>query len=45
MRMEEEREALQGQSHALDDRQKQQIQSLEKVCVFYIHVRLEIAVL
>uniref|UniRef100_A0A8C5DLZ3 Protein FAM184A/B N-terminal domain-containing protein n=1 Tax=Gouania willdenowi TaxID=441366 RepID=A0A8C5DLZ3_GOUWI len=33
LRMEEEREALQSQSQALDDRQKQQIQSLEKVCV------------
>uniref|UniRef100_A0A8C5DQE5 Protein FAM184A/B N-terminal domain-containing protein n=1 Tax=Gouania willdenowi TaxID=441366 RepID=A0A8C5DQE5_GOUWI len=30
LRMEEEREALQSQSQALDDRQKQQIQSLEK---------------
>uniref|UniRef100_A0AAQ5X2T0 Protein FAM184A/B N-terminal domain-containing protein n=1 Tax=Amphiprion ocellaris TaxID=80972 RepID=A0AAQ5X2T0_AMPOC len=33
LRMEEEREALQNQSQALDERQKQQIQSLEKVCV------------
>lgn len=45
LRMEEEREALQSQSQALDERQKQQIVSLEKVCVcvlsmlFYIHVR------
>uniref|UniRef100_A0A8D3E9K5 Family with sequence similarity 184 member A n=1 Tax=Scophthalmus maximus TaxID=52904 RepID=A0A8D3E9K5_SCOMX len=31
LRMEEEREALQTQSQALDDRQRQQIQSLEKV--------------
>uniref|UniRef100_A0A672YGT2 Family with sequence similarity 184 member A n=1 Tax=Sphaeramia orbicularis TaxID=375764 RepID=A0A672YGT2_9TELE len=31
VRMEEEREALQNQGHALDDRQKQQILSLEKV--------------
>ncbi|XP_053736205.1 protein FAM184A isoform X2 [Synchiropus splendidus] len=30
LRMEEEREALQSQGQALDDRQKQQIQSLEK---------------
>ncbi|XP_029984106.1 protein FAM184A-like [Sphaeramia orbicularis] len=30
VRMEEEREALQNQGHALDDRQKQQILSLEK---------------
>ncbi|KAF0023852.1 hypothetical protein F2P81_024482 [Scophthalmus maximus] len=30
LRMEEEREALQTQSQALDDRQRQQIQSLEK---------------
>nr|XP_019959268.1 PREDICTED: protein FAM184A-like [Paralichthys olivaceus] len=30
LRMEEEREALQSQSQALDERQKQQIQSLEK---------------
>uniref|UniRef100_A0A672YI62 Family with sequence similarity 184 member A n=1 Tax=Sphaeramia orbicularis TaxID=375764 RepID=A0A672YI62_9TELE len=35
VRMEEEREALQNQGHALDDRQKQQILSLEKVCVLY----------
>uniref|UniRef100_A0A8D3DMB7 Family with sequence similarity 184 member A n=1 Tax=Scophthalmus maximus TaxID=52904 RepID=A0A8D3DMB7_SCOMX len=33
LRMEEEREALQTQSQALDDRQRQQIQSLEKVRV------------
>lgn len=32
LRMEEEREALQSQGQALDDRQRQQIQSLEKVC-------------
>uniref|UniRef100_A0A3Q1IZX3 Protein FAM184A/B N-terminal domain-containing protein n=1 Tax=Anabas testudineus TaxID=64144 RepID=A0A3Q1IZX3_ANATE len=32
LRMEEEREALQSQSQALDERQKQQIVSLEKVC-------------
>ncbi|MEQ2280873.1 hypothetical protein AMECASPLE_024579, partial [Ameca splendens] len=34
LRMEEEREALHSQSKALDERHKQQIQSLEKVCVF-----------
>ncbi|TNN56128.1 Protein FAM184A [Liparis tanakae] len=32
LRMEEERESLQSQSQALDERQKQQLQSLEKVC-------------
>jgi len=32
LRMEEERESLQSQSRALDERQKQQLQSLEKVC-------------
>lgn len=33
LRMEEEREALHSQSKALDERHKQQIQSLEKVCI------------
>lgn len=33
LRMEEERESLQSQCQALDERQKQQLQSLEKVCV------------
>uniref|UniRef100_A0A7N9AZC8 Family with sequence similarity 184 member Ab n=1 Tax=Mastacembelus armatus TaxID=205130 RepID=A0A7N9AZC8_9TELE len=32
LRLEEEREALHSQSQTLDERQKQQIQSLEKVC-------------
>lgn len=32
LRLEEEREALQNQGQAVDERQKQQIQSLEKVC-------------
>lgn len=31
VRMEEEQEALQSQIHSQDERQKQQIQSLEKV--------------
>lgn len=33
LRMEEERESLQSQCQALDERQKQQLQSLEKVCL------------
>lgn len=33
VRMEEEREALQSQGQALDERQKQQLQALEKVHV------------
>lgn len=33
VRMEEEREALQSQGQALDERQKQQLQALEKVRV------------
>lgn len=33
LRMEEERESLQSQSQALDERQRQQLQSLEKVRV------------
>uniref|UniRef100_A0A8C6KFT9 Family with sequence similarity 184 member A n=1 Tax=Nothobranchius furzeri TaxID=105023 RepID=A0A8C6KFT9_NOTFU len=43
LRMEEEREALQNQSQALDERHKQQIQCLEKVCVcvFNMHAKLE----
>lgn len=46
LRMEEERESLQSQCQALDERQKQQLQSLEKVSVcvggvICIHVRLE----
>lgn len=49
LRMEEEREALQNQSQALDERHKQQIQSLEKVCVcvflFSMQVALEVTVL
>lgn len=45
LRMEEEREALHSQSQAMDERQKQQIQSLEKVRelgggVFCIRLRL-----
>ena len=32
LRMEEERESLQSQCQALDERQKQQLLSLEKVC-------------
>lgn len=36
LRMEEEREALQSQNQALEERQKQQILSLEKVsCALY----------
>uniref|UniRef100_A0AAX7VGI9 Protein FAM184A/B N-terminal domain-containing protein n=1 Tax=Astatotilapia calliptera TaxID=8154 RepID=A0AAX7VGI9_ASTCA len=50
VRMEEEREALQSQGQALDERQKQQLQALEKVrvCdgeVFCIHVGQEAALL
>lgn len=38
LRMEEERESLQSQCQALDERQKQQLQSLEKVCVWLLVV-------
>lgn len=36
LRMEEERESLHSQSQALDERQKQQLQSLEKVCGSFV---------
>lgn len=42
LRMEEERGALQSKSQALEERHKQQIHALEKVCVFALDLSLSL---